>query len=172
MELEFLFFEEGPKFGDFPEPDKSYLVVHPDFMDKAKEHFKDFNINIVTAQRFLGGLIGWSIGTEIWLQNKITSWLQAISSVTAAAVDYPQAAFISFTKSLQNEWSFIQRVLLGFETQFSMLKEAIKNEFLSVGHLTRLGYYADQLTMLELVFLILSKQHFGNIQTQELQQKL
>ena len=48
-----LLVDEGPKFGYFPEPDKSYLVVHPDFVEEVKYHFKDFKINIVTGQRFM-----------------------------------------------------------------------------------------------------------------------
>ena len=53
-----LLMSEGPKFGYFPEPDKSYLVVHADFIDEAKLIFADLNVNIVTGQRFLGGFIG------------------------------------------------------------------------------------------------------------------
>ena len=48
---------DGPKYGYFPEPEKSYLVVHPDFVEIAKEKFKDFKLNIVTGYRFLGGFI-------------------------------------------------------------------------------------------------------------------
>jgi len=90
-------------FGYFPEPEKSYLVVQPDFVEEAKDHFKDFKINIVTGQRFLGGFIGSSTDTKTWLHNNITTWLKATAKLTSASVDYPQAAFTSFAKSLQNE---------------------------------------------------------------------
>ena len=53
-----------------------------------------------------------------------------MARLTSASVDYPQTVFTSFTKSLQSEWSFVQRVLLGYETGFSLIKEAIRNEFL------------------------------------------
>ena len=49
---------EGPKYGYFPESEKSYLVVHPDFVDIAKEMFADLKMNTVTSHRFLGGFIG------------------------------------------------------------------------------------------------------------------
>ena len=78
-----LLLEEGPKFGYFPEPDKSYLVVNPGFVDIAKEHFKDLGLNInVHCNR--PKIFRWIY--ESWL-------LQAISSLTAASVDNPQAAF-------------------------------------------------------------------------------
>ena len=48
----------GPKFGYFAEPDKSFLVVHPSFVEQAKEFFKNTNLNIVLGQRFLAGFIG------------------------------------------------------------------------------------------------------------------
>ena len=108
------------------------MVVHPDFVEQAKEYFNEFKVNIVTGQRFLGGSVLFDTAVEKWLHDKINSWpcLKAISSLTAASIDYPRAAFTSFTKSLQNEWSFVQRVLLGFESHFSMLKQAIQNDFL------------------------------------------
>ena len=50
--------EEGPKFGYFPEPDKSYLVVHPNQVDEAKLLFAELKVNVVTGNHFLGGFIG------------------------------------------------------------------------------------------------------------------
>ena len=47
-----------------------------------------------------------------------------------AAQDFPQAAFKAFSKSLQNEWAFIQRVLSGHDNLFGALKEVIRINFL------------------------------------------
>jgi hypothetical protein len=58
---------EGPKYGYFPEPQKSYLVVHSDYLKHAQEFFKDFNINIVTGRKFLGGYIGGQKDVHDWI---------------------------------------------------------------------------------------------------------
>ena len=67
---------DGPKYGHgyFPEPEKSYLVVHPDFVEIAKEKFKDFKLNIVTGYRFLGGFIGNEDDVNKWLNQKVDVW--------------------------------------------------------------------------------------------------
>ena len=63
---------EGPKFGYFPEPEKSYLVVHPDFVEIAKEKFADFKVNIVTSHRFL----------EVLLEMRMTSMIGSAKKLT------------------------------------------------------------------------------------------
>ena len=72
-------------------------------MEQAKTYFKDWKINIVARQRFLDGFIGSVEDTEKWLYSKEIAWTKAISKLSFAAQDFPQAAFTSFTKSLQNE---------------------------------------------------------------------
>jgi hypothetical protein len=122
--------ENGPKYGYYPEPSKSYLVVHPKFVEHAKILFAGFNINIVTGSRFLGGFIGSIEDTNLWIEEKVLSWNKAISKLASAATNFPQAAFTALTRSLQNEWLFVQRVLNGFEHQFSLLKDSLKSDFL------------------------------------------
>jgi len=52
-----LLISEGPKYGVFPEFDKSYCIVSPDYIDDAKELFSHLKINVVTGRKFLGVLL-------------------------------------------------------------------------------------------------------------------
>ena len=51
--------ELDPKFGHFPEPTKSWLIVKSDCPDKAIHIFKDTNIQItIQGKRHLGAALG------------------------------------------------------------------------------------------------------------------
>lgn len=49
---------EGPKWGYYPEPSKSVLVVKPGNEEEAKQIFRDLHVNVVTSHGFLGGFLG------------------------------------------------------------------------------------------------------------------
>ena len=117
---------DGPKYGYFPEPEKSYLVVHPDFVEIAKEKFKDFKLNIVTGYRFLGGFIGNEDDVNKWLNQKVDVWVKSVEKLASVAQYEPQAAYVAFTKSLQCEWTFIQRVMAETRFHFSPLRITIQ----------------------------------------------
>ena len=103
-----LLIAEGPKYGYHPEPDKSYLIVHPDWVEEANKLFCEFKVNVVTGHRFLGGFVGRVEETEKWIHKKVQVWSKAIQNLSKAAQSQPHLPYISFTKSLQNEWSYIQ----------------------------------------------------------------
>ena len=84
-----LLLKEGPKYGYIPEPDKSYLVVHPSMVDAAKKMFAHLKINVVVGQRFLGAFIGNHKETEKWLEEKITVWIKALKNLSKAAESQP-----------------------------------------------------------------------------------
>jgi hypothetical protein len=125
-----LLMQEGPKYGYFPEPQKSYIVVHPSYVNEATSVFSDFGVKIVTGQRFLGGFVGSEFDLEIWLNDKVKKWVEDVEKLSRVAKSEPQAAFVALSKSLQNEWLFIQRVVAKSEIAFSPLKEIIQDHFL------------------------------------------
>ena len=123
--------EEGPKYGYYNQVSKNVLIVAPKFVEKATAIFGDFGVQIVTGQRVLGGFIGSDLDKKAWLEQKISFWSQAIKKISdIAAKKDPQAAFIAVSKSLQNEWSYIQRVVNTNDEAFLSLKDAICTNFL------------------------------------------
>ena len=125
-----LLLKEGPKYGYIPEPDKSYLVVHPSMVDAAKKMFAHLKINVVVGQRFLGAFIGNHEETEKWLEDKLTIWIKALKNLSKAAESQPHLAYVSLTKSLQNEWAYVQRVMANIEKPFSLIRSVLVTDFL------------------------------------------
>ena len=41
-------------------------------------------------------------------KNKIESWMKSIHILSDVALKQPQAAYVAVSKSLQNEWSYMQ----------------------------------------------------------------
>jgi hypothetical protein len=75
----------------------------------------------------LGGFIGSSSEKSAWLKKKTDSWVQSVEKISKVASKDPQSAFIAVSKSLQNEWTFTQRVMNieNDRNAFYSLKEAI-----------------------------------------------
>ena len=106
-----LLIKYGPYYGYTPEPHKSSLVVKSDMVNLATSVFGDVGINVVTSCRFLGGIVGSSVGRDEFVSLKVDVWEQHVNLLSDIAKDQPQAAYVALTKSLQNEWSFLQRVV-------------------------------------------------------------
>jgi len=121
-----LLVKEGPKFGYFPEPEKSYLVVHPSQVEKAKQMFMDFQVNVVTGHRLLGGFIGSVDEMQKWIYKKVTDWATSIDCLSKAAVYEPYLVNVSLTRSLQNEWNYVQRVISDVDNPFALLKSSLE----------------------------------------------
>ena len=62
-------------------------------------------------------------------KNKIESWMKSIHILSDVALKQPQAAYVAVSKSLQNEWSYMQWVFPDCEELFSPLRQSLMNEF-------------------------------------------
>ena len=121
---------EGPKYGYYNQITKNVLIVAPDFLEKAHEAFHNIGVQIVTGHRVLGGFIGSDSEKETWLEKKLNFWTNAVQKLSQVGKQDPHAAFIAMSKSLQNEWNYMQRVVCAKEETFLTLKEVICLNFL------------------------------------------
>ena len=121
---------EGPRYGYYNEVNKNILIVAPEFVTSATKTFGELGVKVVTGHRVLGGFIGSEREKASWVTEKIDFWIEAVGKLSHIAKKDPQAAFIAISKSLQNEWTYLQRVLKSNEETFQSLKDVIALHFL------------------------------------------
>ena len=128
--------EIGPYYSYTPEPHKSSLIVKSDSIDSATHVFGDLWIKVVTSCRFLGGIIGGSVECDEFVSTKTEEWKQHVNLLSDVAKDQPQAAYVALTRSLQNEWSFLQRVVPHCGHHFQQVENALACNFIPslLGH--------------------------------------
>ena len=78
----------------------------------------------------LGGYLGDHAGCVQYVSDKVWLWVTNLCSLTKVAVKEPQAAYAALTKSFQNEWTFLQRVVAGCDHAF--LEYTLFSQFLPV----------------------------------------
>jgi hypothetical protein len=78
----------------------------------------------------LGGFIGSAKTKEKWLANLMVKWLGAMETLSTVTERHPQTAYTGFTFCLQNEWQYVQQVVVDTALFFSLLEAAIRTSFL------------------------------------------
>ena len=121
--------ELGPSYGYFPEPRKSYLVVALSITHLASDAFAGLGISVVCSHSFLGGVIGEATQCEDLIQLKVNGWVHSINALAKAAKKSPRAAFDAMAKSLQFEWSHVQKVVRNCGPMLQRLHDAIVTNF-------------------------------------------
>jgi len=67
---------------------------------------------------------------ETWPEKKLNFWTNAVQKLSQVGKQDPHVAFIAMSKSLQNEWNYIQRVVCAKEETFLTLKDVKYFNFL------------------------------------------
>ena len=113
--------EKGPRYGYFPKPGKSYLVVKPDKIDEAKKVFQGTGVHVVLdAQRDLGAVIGIESAVNAKLRAKVSKWASQVKKLAEIAATQPHAAHAAFTFGLRHRWTFLQRAMPPCKTSYSL----------------------------------------------------
>ena len=102
--------EAGPKFGYYPKPSKTILIVkNEDCLILAEKLFENTGIKItLSGERHLGAVIGSQEYRDQYVHAKINKWIEDVEQLSQIAVDEPQLAYCAYTKALCMRWSFLQ----------------------------------------------------------------
>ena len=103
---------EGPAFGYFPNPAKTWLVTKQSHFDKASSMFDGSGVNVTLNGRpYLGAAIGSHEYIEEYVNSKVQEWSSTIKILSDIAKSQPQAAFSALTHGLLNKWTYLSRVI-------------------------------------------------------------
>ena len=125
--------EKGPYFGYYPEPDKSHYVCMPQDEDAARAAFEAADIpklNYGRSRRYLGGVYGDAAEKEEWVKKKVEKWVDSVKTLGKCAYTQPQAAYAGFVLSLQNEWTYLSRIVPNVGPLLAPIEVAIREYFI------------------------------------------
>ena len=80
--------------------------------------FSDLGIKVVSGSRFLDGFVGKHSMASDYVAQKVKMWVDCVEHLSDVAKVQPRAAHAAVFRSLQFEWSFLQRVIPNCVTAF------------------------------------------------------
>jgi len=121
---------QGPRRGYFPEAEKSIVLCTKANEGALRRALQDFNFRYAEGHRYIGGFIGTEELRKEWIFDKVVEWVYGVQQLAMVARKFPQAAYAGLTKSLQSEWTYLQRVVPDLEQHFEAVERAIMEDFL------------------------------------------
>ena len=102
--------ERGPQYGYSVNPSKTWLVVKECHLNSAKELFKDTGVQVTTKGKvYLGSFIGPDDKKDLFVQDRVDSWLGELEELSSIVITQPHAAFCAFTHGVMNKWRYLFR---------------------------------------------------------------
>ena len=87
-------------------------------------------LNYGRSRRYLGGVYGDAAEKEEWVKKKVEQWVYCVEVLGKCAYTQPQAAYAAFVLSLQNEWTYISRVVPNVGPLLAPIEVAIREKFI------------------------------------------
>ena len=119
----------APPFGVFPRADKTWALVKPEHLGRAKALFPDINVTAV-GRKFLGSYIGTKDGITGFLAEKMEEWTKDIEALVEIAQTEPQLAYSAYVYGTSRRWQFVCRTTPGVSTELVKLEELVKGKLI------------------------------------------
>ena len=129
----------GPKYGYFPNPTKTRLVVKEHLLSEATNLFHDTGISVTdSGTRYLGAAIGTPTFVKSFVDEKVKCWVDEICLLSKIAADECQTAYAAFTFGVKSRWNYLSRIMPEIESSLQPLEVAIRRVLASIDWSSRL----------------------------------
>ena len=119
----------GPTFGYHPKPSKSWVIVKPQYLEKARRLFPEVKVTDV-GRKYLGSFIGTEEGKSKFVESKVKEWMTDIDDISKIAAREPQVAYAAFTYGLSKRWNYVCRTTPNIAEQLKHLEFKIQETFI------------------------------------------
>jgi hypothetical protein len=130
---------EGPKYGYFPKPSKSILIVKEEFKNEAQNIFGHTQIKITTAgARHLGAVLGEKNFKDGYIKEAVESWTRQLEILSKIAELQPQAAYSAYIKGFKNKFTYFMRTIPNINEFMQPIEDILMTSFIpaiSGGHM-------------------------------------
>jgi len=125
--------ELGPAYGYHPNPSKTWLLVKEQCLEKAKDIFNGYGINITSAgHRHLGSVLGGDEFLEAFVKAKISTFADELEQLCKIAKTEPQAAYSALTHGAISKWTYLMRTTPGIAPLMTPLEHILRNKFIPI----------------------------------------
>ena len=122
---------EGPKYGYYPKPLMSFLIVKQHYKEYAERIFAGSNIKITTkGVRHLVAVLGDISFKEEYLQNEVHSWKNQLEILSKIAEIQPQAAYSAYMFRFKHEFTFFLQTLPDIADYLLPIEETLRSRFI------------------------------------------
>ena len=123
--------KQGPKYGYYPLPQKTVLIVKEHMKIYADQLFKGTGVKISTSgEKHLGATIGSKKFRKEYISKKVQSWIEDVQELSRIAKDEPQAAYSCYVNAISRRWSYFQRTIPDISDEFQPLEDEISSNFI------------------------------------------
>ena len=118
----------GPKIGYYAKASKSWLIVKPQFLEKANEIFENSGLKITTqGRRHLGAVIGLEELKCEFVSERVSEWVDELSKLSLIAMAEPHAAYAAYTDGFKHKFNYVMRTISNISDLLKPLDEALDN---------------------------------------------
>ncbi len=100
--------KQGPIFGYFPNPSKTWLITKPEHLERAKKMFPGINITD-EGHKYLGSYIGNEEGMSKFMDERLKEWISDIDDLAKIAKTEPQLVHAAYVYGTSKKWAFVCR---------------------------------------------------------------
>ena len=116
--------QTGPLFGYFPKTAKTWLIVKPGNLERAKKMFPNINVTD-QGYKYLGSYIGTEEGQDRFVNEQVNEWIDDVNALAKIAKSEPQLAYAAYVYGMSKRWAFVCRTTPNVSKQMKRLEHHI-----------------------------------------------